>query len=250
MTMKTILMLTISLILLLIQGAGCVYAMPLNDTGITQCANATENNLTCPQAGFPGQDAEYGRDVTHNDDSDGHAGFSYTKIDSNGNDLDASAASWSCVRDNVTGLVWEVKTDDGGLRDKDWTYSWYNADTSTNGGNAGTANGGGCFDTVNCDTEKYVQQMNAQGLCGATDWRLPLRKELITLPLLDRIDPAIDMDYFPNTMSSTYWTASSYAQSPDNVRAINFMSGRSDYGYKGDSSYIIWAYVRLVRTGQ
>jgi len=97
---------------------GWVYRIfTLNDTGITTCSNETENNLTCPQTDYPGQDAEYGRDVTHNDDSDGHAGFSFTKIDENGDDLPASATSWNCVRDNVTGLIWEVKTDDGGLRE-------------------------------------------------------------------------------------------------------------------------------------
>ena len=52
------------------------------------------------------------------------------------------------MRDNVTGLMWEVKTDDGGLRDKDWTYSWYNPDATTNGGSAGYADyGDNCFDS-------------------------------------------------------------------------------------------------------
>ena len=38
---------------------------------------------------------------------------SYTKLDENGQDLSASATSWAMVRDNVTGLIWEAKTDDG-----------------------------------------------------------------------------------------------------------------------------------------
>jgi hypothetical protein len=107
-----------------IQAAG-----PLNDTGIVTCGDASNNELPCPVADYPGQDAEYGRDVTHNDPSDGHAGFSFTKLDANGSDLPASATDWSCVRDNVTGLIWEVKTDDGGLRDQDWKYTWYNPDS-------------------------------------------------------------------------------------------------------------------------
>jgi hypothetical protein len=32
----------------------------INDTGITTCSNATQNGLTCPVAGFPGQNSEYG----------------------------------------------------------------------------------------------------------------------------------------------------------------------------------------------
>ena len=127
----------------------------INDTGITACANATQNGLPCPVADFPGQDAEHGRDLTHPDPADGHAGFSFTKLDADGAPLPAAAPDWVCVRDNLTGLVWEVKSDDGGLRDKDWTYTWYNPDPATNGGSAGTPDGGdNCFDAVRCDTHK------------------------------------------------------------------------------------------------
>ena len=154
----------------------------LNDTGIDWCANETQNLLACPIAGYPWQDAQDGRDKTNDDDSDGHAGFSFTKLDGNGNPLAASATAWSCVRDNVTGLTWEVKTDDGGLRDKDGTYSWYNPDATTNGGWAGTADGGdNCFNTARCDTQSYVADVNAQGLCGAHDWRLSDPRELISI---------------------------------------------------------------------
>ena len=109
----------------------------LNDTGITQCADNSSNNLACPVSTHPNQDAQSGRDVTHNDDSDGHAGFSFTKISNTGAELPASATEWSCVKDNVTGLTWEVKTDDGGLHDKDNTYTWYNPNQTTNGGMSG-----------------------------------------------------------------------------------------------------------------
>ena len=45
----------------------------LNDTGITLCGNTSANGLACPQAGFPVQDAETGRDATQatNNDADG-----------------------------------------------------------------------------------------------------------------------------------------------------------------------------------
>ncbi len=160
---------------------------PLNDTGIDWCADETTNFLPCPVDGYPGQDAQDGRDVTHNDPSDGHAGFSFTKLDASGNPLAASASSWSCVRDNVTGLIWEVKTDDGGLRDKDWTYSWYNPDATANGGSAGYADyGNNCFDPSRCDTDKYVADINGAGLCGASDWRLPADDELLSIVSDDR----------------------------------------------------------------
>lgn len=55
----------------------------------------------------------------------------FIKIANNGKELPDSAllgnqpTDWACLKDTKTGLIWEVKTDDGGLRDKDWLYSWY-----------------------------------------------------------------------------------------------------------------------------
>ncbi len=220
--------------------------MPLNDTGITTCANASQNGLPCPVAGFPEQDAQSGRDVTHSDDSDGHAGFSFTKLDANGNPLAASAANWSCVHDNVTGLIWEVKTDDGGLRDKDWTYSWYNPDGSTNGGSAGYSdNGNNCFAPVRCDTEKFVADVNAAGLCGARDWRLPSQFELLSIVNNNRYNPAIDTAWLPLTQSGWFWSSSPYARSPSPAWVVYF-----DYGYVDFNGKVYAGHVRLVRGGQ
>jgi hypothetical protein len=221
---------------------------PLNDTGIDWCANASQNNLPCPVTGYPGQDAQYGRDQTANNDSDGHAGFSFTKLDANGNALPASAGSWSCVRDNVTGLTWEVKTDDGGLRDQDWTYSWYNPDTATNGGSAGYADyGNNCFNTARCDTDKFVADVKAQGLCGASDWRLPNRFELESLTSNDRYypNPTIDTAFFPNTLSTWFWSSSPSASHAYNAWYVNF-----SYGHVYANSKYSALYVRLVRGGQ
>ena len=64
----------------------------------------------------------------------GEAGFDFTKLDANGNALPASATSWDCVRDNVTGLIWEVKTTSG-LRSWSNTYTWY--DPNSPDGNPG-----------------------------------------------------------------------------------------------------------------
>ena len=44
-----------------------------------------------------GQDAQY--DIGRR---------SFTKLDINGQDLPDMAVSWSMVRDNVTGLIWEL----------------------------------------------------------------------------------------------------------------------------------------------
>ncbi len=219
-------------------------ASKLNDTGITRCGNIDDNDLDCAQVDFPGQDAEYGRDVTHNDDSDGHAGFSFTKLDANGDELPASAYMWSCVKDNVTGLIWEVKTDDGGLRDKDISYPWYNSDSSTNGGNVGTY-GGNCGNTDNCSTETYVTRVNATGICGFNDWRMPVREELHSIVNYGKYSPpAIDTSYFPNTiMSRGYWTASPAAYQDYRAWTVSFYYGSIMYQNKSSMFYI-----RLVRS--
>jgi hypothetical protein len=232
-----------------VQAAG-----PLNDTGIVTCGDASNNELPCPVADYPGQDAEYGRDVTHNDPSDGHAGFSFTKLDANGNDLPASATDWSCVRDNVTGLIWEVKTTDGGFRDMGWKYSWYNPDSGTNGGDPGMLDGGTCAGSA-CDTQGYVQAVNEQGLCGASDWRMPTRRELLSIISNNRTTPAIDTNYFPNTPSNGYslliyfWSSSPVAVNSDYAWVVDFNRGAINQ----DGGYERKAYsnrVRLVRSGE
>jgi uncharacterized repeat protein (TIGR02543 family) len=128
-------------------------SIQLNDTGIDWCADGDTNNLDCPVAGYPGQDGVYGRDTLARAGllekvGAGAAGFDFTKLDANGQDLPATATDWTCVRDNVTGLIWEVKTTDGGLRDKDQTYTWD-------------------------DSFTYASDVNTQALCGFNDWRVP-----------------------------------------------------------------------------
>ncbi|CAK0755237.1 exported hypothetical protein [Gammaproteobacteria bacterium] len=207
------------------------HATGLNDTGIKTCSDATQNGLTCPVPGFPGQDAEYGTNS-----------FDFTKLDASGNALPASATNHVCVRDNVTGLTWEVKTADGGLRDQKWTYTWY--DSSAPGGNPGTASGGTCHDTGRCDTEKFVQDVNAAGLCGFKDWRMPNPKELVGIVDYSIYSPAIDMSYFPDTASSRFW--SSIGSSSSGTWTVHFSIGGSD----GSSARSSGNAVRLVRGGQ
>ncbi len=232
----------------------------LNDTGITTCSNDTQNGQTCPLLSHPNQDGDNGRDVTANDDSDGHAGFSFTKISNTGVELLAEATEWSCVKDNVTGLIWEVKTDDGGLHDKDDRYTWYEPDSSKNGGFAGyqkpsdydsTWSDTICYGFTTgdantyCNTKAYVDRVNNAGLCGATDWRMPSKEELRSIVSYDRYNPAIDTAWFPNTQSSSFWSASPYAGYGDGAWFVGF-----DYGYDGTGNKSISRYVRLVRSGQ
>lgn len=225
-------------------------AAGLNDTGISRCGGPFSNDLGCPVADYPNQDAEQGRDAqaaagTLVKTGGGDAGFDYTKLDANGNALPASAGAWNCVRDNVTGLVWEIKTDDGGLHDKNNTYTWYQPDDSKNGGFAGHQNGGSCSGS-SCDTNSYVNAVNAQGWCGAGDWRMPSRMELVGLIHNGRYPaPAIDSDYFPDEDGSGVWSGSPSALSLDYAWDVTFYFGSTSNTYK-----YYGYHVRLVRGGQ
>ena len=110
------------------------------------------------------------------------------------------------VKDNVTGLIWEVKTDDDSIHDKDDKYTW-------------------------ADTASFIGAVNAANFGGFWDWRLPTIKELMSIVNSDAIAPTIDTDYFPNTvnrgshLSSHYWSSNTYAFYPMNAWSVDFNYG-------------------------
>jgi hypothetical protein len=212
------------------------WAAPVPDTGQTKCyTNAVE--IPCPSSGQP----FYGQDANYNINP-----MSYTKLDGSGNALPDSATSWVTVKDNVTGLVWEMKTskdgkrDYGNPRDADNTYTWYDSNPATNGGNAGTPGSG-------TDTEDFIKALNDARYGGYSDWRMPTIKELayivnrsITYP-----GPTIDTGYFTDTAASWYWSSTTYVHGTGYAWGVNFGSG----GVYGSYKYY-GGYVRAVRGGQ
>jgi len=218
---------------------------PLNDTGIIWGGGyPSGNNSICEGEIIEQQDCAQGRDATHNDDSDGHAGFSFTKIDGG-----------KCVQDNVTGLMWEVKTNDGGLHDKDDRYTWYNTDSTINGGSNGF--GGSEYDSdatcygyqsynpsTYCNTQEFVARVNVAGWCGYHDWRMPNLEELRSIVDYGRSGPSIDTVFFPNTQSR-FWSGSPHPGDSFEAAYIHFYYG--DDGYDTRDSH---NYVQLVRGGQ
>ena len=168
-----------------------VIGSPLNDAGVTasQCYQAGSDVLvSCTSAAAialnPAQDGMRGRDATPatNSAADGKLGFSYTKISASGQTLAASATSWACVKDNLTGLVWEVKTIDGGLRDSAKTYTNYDSTASAQLFD-GTAYVNPTQAQIDAGTNSFgfKNAVNTATLCGAADWRLPTAKELESL---------------------------------------------------------------------
>lgn len=207
---------------------------PIPDTGQVKCYD-NEKEIPCPSEGedFYGQDANYSINP-----------MSYTKLDANGNDLPDSATSWAMVRDNVTGLIWENKTNDGTIHDRDNKYTWYDSNPETNGGYRGTSGDG-------TDTEDFIKALNDAKFGGYSDWRLPTINELayIVDNGIAEPGPTINKVYFTNTQASLYWTRTTYSGATYLAWSMNFYNG-GDYGYKTSNEKNYAHYVMAVRGEQ
>lgn len=230
------LMLTLTLIF-----AHAAIAAPtglLNDTGQDTCydgaalvACATANSGDA--ATYPRQDGRFGRDAKTGlaKTGAGAKGFDYTKVCFNG-DLEGSgtctgtlvanttavatgtpSTDWACTKDNVTNLIWSLESGSG-----DWTtYATTTLPAATNGATR----------------------------CGYnTGWRLPTRRELLSIVHNGTWSPAIDSAYFPSTQNNNYWSADAYAQDSANAWFIAFWNGCPSTNVK-----TVTLYVRLVRSG-
>jgi len=232
----------------------------VNDTGITLCGDYSfddstnsHNNIVCSAADPDGdpvpdkQDAKLGRDynVSLVKIGSGVAGFDFTKLDSAGAVLPLATGSWSCVQDNHTNLIWEVKQTAGIHKSTD-TYTWLNNTTTLNGGAVGAVGiAASCsLSLMNCNTEAYVAEVNKQGLCGAKDWRLPTAEELQgILHYGAAASPLIDADYFNNTNTTApYWAVSPSSSNSANAWVLNFSNGSIAQRVKATA-----AAIRLVR---
>jgi len=206
-------------------------AWPIPDTGQTKCYD-DEKEIPCPQPGEPfyGQDGNYLINPP-----------SYTKLDAEGNDLPDDASEWVMVRDNVTGLIWEVKQHKDDVQDyenphdADNTYTWYDSNPETNGGDAGTPGDG-------TDTGDFIDALNAENFGGFSDWRMPDREELRSVVYFTAYGIEIKNIYFPNIVPGRHWSTNTNVVAP-------YMAWLVVCGYGSDlgSSKADWGYVRAVR---
>ena len=196
----------------------------LTDTGISSSQCLQPGGIVFVNCASPGaralndrQDGMVGRDVSNTDNSDGRLGFSYSLV--------GSFAKTECVKDNVTGLMWEGK-ESSGLRSGSNKYTQYGDQRPT-------------------DASVYVSAVNAIVLCGYSDWRLPTPEELLSLVNFGATSgPTIDAVWFPNTQANAYWS-SMRSMRPGFGWFVDFWAGQVMDGYYTDyrSNYA----VRLVR---
>ena len=190
----------------------------LNDTGIIYSGKIVGNDTDCLLR--DGQDCNTGRDSIKKDNTNTMAAFSFTKLDSDGNALADDAKQWRCVKDNVTGLIWERKTftqdrENKDFQDVKYEYGYYDSHTGLGikdtGKNIGKDDCGLIGDV--CSTEQYVINANTKNLCGLTNWRLPSRFEVFNLVNLGTKDSKNVLHsnwLFSDTdnLSSSLWTSS------------------------------------------
>ena len=159
--------------------------------------------------------------VEHEDKSMVVKNVPYTLLDNNGK---PTATNAHCASNASSGLTWELKTDDGGVHDKDNVYRW--------GGTGAEKTGTIFFD----DWNNLLIATNKEKLCGFDDWRAPTIDELKTLATNIGKNPAIDTSTFPLTLAMPYWSVSTYQNYPEHAKTVDFATGASNYynGFRGD----------------
>ncbi|TMO55123.1 DUF1566 domain-containing protein [Pseudoalteromonas phenolica] len=235
----------------------------LNDTGQQRCFDS-EAVIECESDVYPKQDAELGRDsFVQNEGKTGAglASFDFTKLDENARPItDSSTSDFSCVKDNNTGLIWEVKQPNTAtppsttLRDTRNTYTWFlrNYPNGHRGVDAST-----CPNTIYCDAQQYIDDVNATNYCGGRNWRLPTFTELMGIFNYGEVSGSsyvLDPNYFPAIASpqwnnnSFYWTSQiSIEGATDNSNLIESYAFDMQTGETVELEHTTKAYIRLVR---
>ncbi len=121
--------------------------------------------------------------------------------------------SGECVTDNLTGLMWAKSAN---LPNE--TKTWQQA----------------------------LDYANNLSLCGYTDWRLPNRKELLSLIDFSKYNPALSEGHpFTNVRSDIYWSSNTHANNTSVAWDVYMSSGIMYVSNKSDN-YYVWP----VRAGQ
>jgi len=145
------------------------------------------------------------------------------------------------IKDQRTGLLWEKKSDDGGIHDKDNTYTWGQELSPY---------------AMNGTMTSFVATLNLNCFAGFCDWRIPNRRELESLVNLGAYTPAAFTPFNTGcaggctvaTCSCTgvggYWSSSTNLSLPGTAWYLDFGNGYASTDFKG-AAYR----VRAVRGG-
>lgn len=111
-------------------------------------------------------------------------------------------------------------------------------------------NSAGCNNGSSSTWEQALSFCEGLTYANYSDWRLPNRRELMSIVDYGRISPAINMAYFTNTENYYYWTSTTYVPSVTYAWPVDFGSGSVGVGgtVNGTSKANTY-YVRCVRSG-
>lgn len=159
------------------------------------------------------------------------------------------------ITDGNTRLVWEKKSDDGSLHDKDRRFPWAGRcagdDATLCTSDASCAVAGGPCENADSETPhpggltafEWLAALNAASFAGHSDWRLPNARELETLVDRDRFSPVVAPVFDANcgpesignpsctvltcscTVPGVYWTSSTYVNVPSFAWGVFFNDG-------------------------
>ena len=139
------------------------------------------------------------------------------------------------ILDRNTLLIWEKKSDDGSIHDKDTQYDWDQA------------------------FAVHVADLNTANFAGRHDWRLPNVKELQSIVDYETFNPAVDPAFNNGDCAggtctvltcsctgtaSSYWSSSTKASFPPDAWNVGFNFGSVNASDKDDFDF-----VRAVRGG-
>lgn len=149
----------------------------------------------------------------------------FIKIGADGEKLLDHAGAAVCALDKKTGLLWEIKTFDGGVRDVESTYDLVAKDSVIDDV---LSIRGECY-KIYCTSDSYLEYLNDTKLCGLDNWRVPTFYEFESI--LDRryYDPVINQGVFRNERGAKYWTATTLKNDPSMVMQIDFFNGSSSF---------------------
>ncbi|MDD2717370.1 MAG: DUF1566 domain-containing protein [Candidatus Wallbacteria bacterium] len=157
----------------------------LPDTGLIKCFDKNGQEISAPL---------HGEDMYGQNGCFSFNPMSYTKFRTDLKPVPEESCwdeGYRMVQDNNTGLIWEVKSPNpGDLNYCDDRYTWSDAQ------------------------DVYLAKLNAQKYGGFADWRIPNKDELRSIVDYGKLNPSVDLKYFPDCQVAFYWCAEDYQMQP------------------------------------